>query len=197
MPDFMQIGDDLRIQPIGLGGAVAEADDIELGRGQQFQLGPCRDLLLETAGQRAASRHGRPQRLGAMDLEGEPGLEGTESAREIGAEIAGPGRAGGKPARLPAQIGGRCREARAVALPVAHQEIARVIGHLAPFVEIEGDGIRPLDAAEQRRQIRRHQGQRAIGRIDVEPDPLALGEIGNSGEIVHRTDIHRAGACRQ
>ena len=99
--------DDLAIDPVGVIGAIAEADDVELDRRQQLQPRLGQDARLQISRQRAGARDHRSQLFGAVGLQREPGLERAEAARQIGTEIAGPGRAGGKPARLAAQIGRR------------------------------------------------------------------------------------------
>ena len=111
---FLQIDDDLGIEPVRIGAAVAEADDVEL---RPAPAAPARRrpaiAAFEIARQLAAARDRARRALGAMDLEGEPGLERAEAAREIGPEIARPGRPPAKPARLAPEIGrGRGEGAR-------------------------------------------------------------------------------------
>jgi len=137
-PRFLEVGDDLRVQPVGVVAAMAEADDVERNRRQQLEFPRGGDLRLEIAGERAASRDRGAERLGAVGLEREPGLEGAEAAGKVGAEIARPGRSGGKAVRLAPQIGGRRGEGVAMQGAVAHQDEAGVVGHLQPFVEVEG-----------------------------------------------------------
>ncbi len=75
---------------------------------------------------------------------------------------------------------------------VAHQDEAGVVGHLPPFVEIERDRIGLLDAGKPRRDIRRHDGKRADGAIDVEPYFFAPRDRSQRGEIVDGAGVDRA-----
>ncbi len=76
---------------------------------------------------------------------------------------------------------------------VAHQHEAGVVGRLAPFVEIEGDRVGPLDARQQGLQLGRQGGQGAEGPVHVQPQPLAGGDVGQGAQIVDRADVDRAG----
>ena len=135
----------------------------------------------------------RAQLFGAIGLQREPGLERAKAARQIGPEIARPGRAGGKAPRFAAQIGRRRGKRLAVLLAVAHHQEAGVVGHLPPFVEIERDRIRVFDSGQPRRQLRRENAERAIGAVDVKPELLLAAQRAQRREIVDRADIHRAG----
>ena len=77
---------------------------------------------------------------------------------------------------------------------IPDQDKPRVVGHLAPFMEIEGDGVGALDPRQTRRQIRREHAERAVGAIHVEPHLFPLSDTGDGREIVDRADIHRAGS---
>ena len=75
----------------------------------------------------------------------------------------------------------------------AHQDVAGVIGHLAPFVKVEGDRVGALDAAQPRRNVARQHAQRATGTIDMEPEVLFPCQRGQCVEIVDGPDIDGAG----
>ena len=75
---------------------------------------------------------------------------------------------------------------------VAHQDEAGVIGHLPPFVEIKRDRVRLLDAGEPRRDVRRHDGERADGAVDMEPELFLAGDGGERRQIVDGAGIDRA-----
>ena len=60
-------------------------------------------------------------------------------------------RAGPEAACLAPQVGCWSGEGIAMERAVAHQDEAGVIGHLAPFVKIEGQRIGALDAGKARR----------------------------------------------
>ena len=76
---------------------------------------------------------------------------------------------------------------------VAHQNESGVIGRLAPLMKIESQRIRALDAFEPRRQIRSQNRQRAARAIDVEPEPFATADGGQSVEVVDGPGVDRAG----
>src|SRR5262249_62006401 len=101
-----------------------------------------------------------------------PGLERPETARQIGAEIARPARTGGEASGLPAQIGRRSRKCLPMAIAVAHDEEAGVVGHLTPFVEIKRDRIRALKSCQPRGKHRRENPKSPEGAVDVKPKPL-------------------------
>ncbi len=77
-------------------------------------------------------------------------------------------------------------------LPIAHQQEPGVIRHLAPLVKIEGDGIRKLDARNQRRKLRRPHRQRTERAIDVKADLLFAAQFGNGAKIVDSAGVHRS-----
>ena len=55
---------------------------------------------------------------------------------------------------------------------VAHHQEAGIIGHLPPFVEVERDGIGPFEPAQQRCDPGCENAERAIGAVDMKPEPL-------------------------
>src|SRR5512142_3282977 len=126
----MELGDDPGIKPVGIGSAIAKAYDVERGGNQQLQPRLGGDTAREIARQLAAPRDLRADMLAAIGLQREPGLQGVEAAREIGAEIARPGRAAGESPRLAPQISRRRREGGAMLLTVAHQDEAGVVRDL-------------------------------------------------------------------
>ena len=72
---------------------------------------------------------------------------------------------------------------------IAYQKETRVVGHVRPLVQVEGDRLRPLHAAQKGTQARRESGQCTEGTVDVEPQFLGRGDIGNAVEIVDRTGL--------
>ena len=95
MPDSLQRGDDVGVEPVErcLAQArrhVAEADDVERNGCQQFQRRRGRDRLSQRAGLAAIARHDLAQALGAVGLDGEPHFERAEAARHLGAVFAEP-----------------------------------------------------------------------------------------------------------
>ena len=87
---LLDVDDDLAIDPVGVVGAIAKADDIEMDRRQQFEPRLGQDARLEIFRERAAARDHGAEPLGAVGLQREPGLQRAEAARQIGPEIARP-----------------------------------------------------------------------------------------------------------
>ena len=153
-------GDLMTNTPVEL---LLEGSGVEVSRLYVDELGgltdsaPDHDIALMSIGEDDATRAAleRLKGLGPIGLEREPHLQGAEAPRQVRTEVAGPLPARGDAPRLAAQIGRAGGEGGPLALPVAHQDIAGVIGRLAPFVKIEGDGVGPLDAVQQRRQFGR------------------------------------------
>ena len=78
-------------------------------------------------------------------------------------------------------------------LPVANQQETGVVRHLPPFVKIERDRIRVLDACKARCKRRRKDPERAIGAVDMEPELFFPAQLAECDEIVDRADIDGAG----
>ena len=97
---LLEIDDDLAIDPVGIVGAIAEADDVEIDRREQFEPRLGQDACLEIFRERAAARDDGAEPVGAVGLQREPGLQRAETARQIRSEIAGPQRASRQPPRL-------------------------------------------------------------------------------------------------
>ncbi len=194
-PGFVEIGDNARVHRVGLRAAEAEAGDVEADRRQEFELGRLGDAAFEITREGAGARDDSADCIDAVDLQGEPDLQRAKTARQIGAEIARPGRAGCEAACLAPQVGCRSGEGIAMERAVAHQDEAGVVGHLAPFVKIEGQRIGVLDASKARREIRGEDRKRAVGTIDMQPKLLTPRQLGKAGQIVDRAAIDRAGGA--
>src|SRR5215472_8333284 len=72
----------LRVEPVRVGTAIAEADDVELHRRQDLELGRRLYATPEALRELTAARDGAADPVGAVHLESEPGLERAEAARE-------------------------------------------------------------------------------------------------------------------
>ena len=120
----------------------------------------------------------RAEALRAKGLNGEPGLQSAKSAREVGAEVAGPDVARGEPARRARQIGAGAHEGLPMRFGIAHEKKARVIRHLQPFVKIERDRIGAIDSVHEMLQFGRQRAERAEGAVDMEPQIFRRAEIG-------------------
>src|SRR5436305_277210 len=84
LPGFLNVDDDLAIDPVGVIGAIAEADDIELDRRHQLQPRFGQDPRFQISGQRAGARDDGAELFGAVGFQGEPGLQRAEAARQVG-----------------------------------------------------------------------------------------------------------------
>ena len=82
------------------------------------------------------------------------------------------------------------RRTLAVQSAVAHQDEARIVGNLAPFVKVERQRIGPFDAPQAGRKIGRQHRQRAVGAVNVKPEFFASREIGQRRQIVDRAGVH-------
>ena len=78
---------------------------------------------------------------------------------------------------------------------IAHQQEAGVVGDVGPLVEVEGDRLGALEAPGQRLQRGRQRGQRPEGAVDVQPQSLGGGDVGERVEIVEGAEIDRAGGA--
>lgn len=64
---------------------------------------------------------------------------------------------------------------------------------MQPFVEIKGQTVGALHPRRQRPDAVALHRRRTESAIHVEPEFFGRGYICNSGQVVYRTDIHRAG----
>ncbi len=160
---------------------------------QQFQFGRFFYAAFEITRQLAGPRDDVSQRINAVNLQREPGLERAETTGKIGSEITGPRRSARQSPLLAAQVSGGGGESLAVQHAVAHQNEARVIRHLPPFVKVERQRIRALDSAQTGRQIGRQYSHCPEGAVHVKPHMLAVREIGQCVEVVDGPGIRASG----
>ena len=78
--------------------------------------------------------------------------------------------------------------------PVANEHKGAHRWCVQPLVRIEGDRVRPLDAAQKRRQLVRDGGGAAVAGIDVQPGSDACRDV---GDRVDRVDRACAGGARR
>jgi hypothetical protein len=79
------------VDPVGVIGAIAKADDIELDRRHQLQPRLGQNPRFQISGERTGARDYGAELFGAVGFQGEPGLERAEAPRQIRAEVARPG----------------------------------------------------------------------------------------------------------
>jgi hypothetical protein len=190
---LLEVGDELGVLVVRpLGEDVPEAHDVERDRGDALELRLAIDALGEAARERARVVDGGGEPVGAECLERVPDLQRAEAARQVGPEVAGPGGTPREPAALLAQVlGVRCEGAQLRRL-VAHHDAARVVGDLAPLVEVERDRVGCFDAGEPRAQGAGQHAESAERAVDVKPELLVTTDPREGGEVVDRAGGDRA-----
>ena len=78
-------------------------------------------------------------------------------------------------------------------LSPAHHERADVVGLEEPFVWIDGDAVGSLEARHPLGVARGEAGGAPVGGIDVQPDTLAVGDVGQARRVVDRAGVRRPG----
>src|ERR1035441_2090269 len=77
---------------------------------------------------------------------------------------------------------------------IPDEDKSRVVRYLPPLMEIEGDGVRALDASQTKSNIRGQHPERAERAIDVKPNGFPPRDIGNGGQRIDRSGIDGAGS---
>ena len=75
---------------------------------------------------------------------------------------------------------------------VARHQAAGAVGQEEPLVRIERHGVGALDAGHGGATALGEQEEAAVGRVDVQPEPLGGGEVGEGAQVVDRAGVHRA-----
>ena len=97
----------------------------------------------------------------------------------------------GKASRVRCQVAFAKGKGLAMQMPVVNQKTAAAIGHLAPLVEIKGQGVDPAHAFKQVTELRNQDCKSAKGAVNVEPQTLGFGNIGKGGNSVAGSCGHR------
>ena len=174
-------------------GAKTKTNDVQGDGGEQFEGGLALDAAGEVLGHIAAPVDDGGEAVGAVGLQGHGHFERAQASGQVGAEVAGPGRVAGEAALLAREIGERLGEGLDVQGGVADQDAAGVVGDLRPFVEVEGEAVGALDAAELVAVAVGDGGQRGEGAVDMEPEVFAGAELGDRAQIVDGPAIDGAG----
>ena len=173
---LVQAHQDLPVDPVepvlGESSGVAEADDVERRRSQQFQVGGAPDELGQVPRLADVLLDDPGVALDAVLLEAHPDLERPEATAQLQAEVRRPVMAGRHAPVEPGQVPGRRGKGIAMGLPVPHQCAAGLEGHAYPLVQVKGDRIgllqcRRPDAAgpapaRPGRRRRRRRGTRSL-----------------------------------
>lgn len=138
-PAFVQILDELAIQFTILTAPGAKANNVEADGRREFEGGRLLNSAFEMARNFAAARDCRTKSFRAQSLKGEPGLQRPKSSRQIRPQITRPGLARRQSPRCALEIVDRICKGVAVRRAVADQKKPRIIGHMRPFMEVEGD----------------------------------------------------------
>ena len=183
------------VQPgvVVAGGGVAQAHDVAPDRGQALEVGVGVDPVGEDVRQGHGAVHDPTERVGAVGLEGHPHPQRPEAAGERDAVLVEPDLAGRQAARRVGEVLRHDGEGCAVRLFVAHQGEAHVDRGLHPLVEVEREGVGAREPAHGIR-LPAEGEEAADGPVDVEPQVLALGEVGDGVEVVERTGVDGSGA---
>ena len=157
---------------------VAQAHHVAADRGEALEVGVRVDPVGEGVGLRDVAVHDPAERVGAVGLERQPDPQRPEPPREGDAVLVEPHLAGGQPAGGVLQVLRHDREGRPVRRLVAHQGEPDVDRRLHPLVQVEREGVGALEAAHGIR-VRAQREEAADGAVDVQPEALALGEVGD------------------
>ena len=190
---LVQLHHDLAGERAVLVALDAKAHDVEHDRRAHDEMFGAQDPRLQPLRHAAGLLDALREALHAEGLDRNPGFQRPEPSRQIGAEIAGPHVSRRKAARRAGEIGGVRREGAPVRLLVPHEEEARVIGHMQPFVEVEGDAVGALQPLHHRLEFGRKRRQRPEGAVDMEPHVFGVRHVGEPVERVDRARVDRAG----
>ena len=100
-------------------------------------------------------------------------------------------------ARALAQIGRDDAERVAQVFGAAHQRAAGVDRDAQPLVRVEGQRVGALHAAVAGGQRRVEHPEGAVGPVDVEPQPLGGGDLGERVERIDRAGVHGSRRAHQ
>ena len=78
-------------------------------------------------------------------------------------------------------------------LAALHEQPTDVVGLEEPLVGIDRERVGSLEGGQLVRLPRGQPGGCAVRRVDMEPQALALGEVGERGDIVDRSRVRGAG----
>jgi hypothetical protein len=127
-------------------------------------------------------------------LERHPELEGPEATCLLGAILGEPRQPAEPLSLLRAQVGRHQAERVAEDGAIPQQRRAALDGNREPFMRIQSDRVRAGKTAETRRALRGHGGDRPVGAVHVQPQPLAGTEIGQLIQRIDGARRHRSGA---
>ncbi|XXZ22319.1 hypothetical protein WME92_01400 [Sorangium sp. So ce307] len=77
-------------------------------------------------------------------------------------------------------------------LAIAHREAARPVRQEEALVRVQRHRVGALDPPHRRAPPLGEREEAAVRRVDVQPEALGLGEVGEGGQIVHGAGARRA-----
>src|ERR1700738_3551311 len=141
-----------------------------------------RSLLHVSSDEVAVSAH-------SVRFERHPELQRAEASRQLDAAV-GKGKAAGHDAAWHLfKVAGSCGEGSGVKLRIPHQHAADLEGQVDPFVQVEGERVCLLDAADECRVILAEAQQRSERSVDVKPETVTAANLGESGEVIDSAGI--------
>ena len=170
---------------------MVEGHDRQLGFPGQLELSGLLKPVVGVAGQVELLVEGVGERLCAVELEGEPDAQAPEGAGELGGVLGVVGQA--HVGEVLEVLGAR-RVGVFEDRTVPHDQTAAAVGQEHPLVGVEGDGVGSLDALESLVAALGELEEAAVGGVDVEPEVVLLGEVGQVVQGVDGAGVGGAGA---
>src|SRR6266536_1620843 len=170
---------------------VPVRDDGQIGLRTHLPTGHRREPYVEVAGEEQLLFQGRTKRGASEQLQWQPEPQPAEWPRQLDRQV---GR------RQSVDAGTRVAEVRgAVAVRlselayIAHDQRSGSEGKEEALVRVEGRRLRTIYAREDVSAVRRQEEETSIRRVDVEPKPMSLRDVGDHRERIDRADVDRSG----
>ncbi len=180
-------------------GHEAEADDGQLGLGQQLEPGFVADPVLQATGEGEVPTDRGPDPGGPQLAEQRPHHHPPRRRGQLHAPVGvvrahavedGLGRLGGEG---PFEVLGRALgEGPLQQIGVPHERGADPDGGRQPFVGVDDGRVGPSQSGEPRGQFGQAGGEQAVGPVDVEPHVGLSGKVGQRVEGIDRPRVGRA-----
>ena len=175
---------------------VAEHRHAQADRGRHVPAVARADHPFGMAGQRQTLFDRAPEGAHAEHLQRHPQLQRAERTGRLDTQIA----VVGQPVRIGVvvlHVGGHGAEGLREPVAVPHQQ-GRTLDRLEqPFVAVDHHRIGPLDAGQLTPPLLAQQGSTTVGRVHMQPQAMAVGQIGQLGQRIDGAGVGRAGADGQ
>ncbi len=133
-----------------------------------------------------------PVALGTVIAQRHPHLQRPEPARHLRTAVEEVERLEFA-ALIFGEVTGRDRERLLEHRGVLDEHTTAFVGHAQPLVPIERHRVGPLDPCKRQPELGQHRPEGTNRPVDVEPELLALGDIGQRVEVVDRPHVDRTG----